>query len=162
MENHPQLFFEQVGAIQRSIEPGDHGQLGGLVRRQILGLSEQPPTAGLQLSGLRWLTRATRLVPDRSTHLVQRIGRPADHMKRVQADGGVGAVLLGRAPDPLGALAGGVAELSAALWAEVLEEALPPFLAPTFGRPDQPTSDVINHQRQVALPSTPTDLVDTD
>jgi len=83
-------------------------------------------------------------------------------MERVQADGGVRAVLLDRAQDPLGAIAADVGELSAALWAEVLKEALHHLLAPTFGRPDQPTSAMIDHQRQVALPSTPTDLVETD
>ena len=88
--------------------------------------------------------------------------RHADHMKRVQADGGVGAVLLGRAPDPLGAIAADVAELSAALWAEVLEEALHHFLAPTFGRSHQTTADMIDDQRQVTLATAPTDLVDTD
>ena len=83
-------------------------------------------------------------------------------MKRVQADGGVGAVLLDRAQDPLGAIAADVGELGAALWAELLEEALHHFLAATFGGPDQPTSDVIDDQRHVALAATPTDLVDAD
>src|SRR4029450_13211579 len=105
----------------------------------------------LQLSGLRWLTRATRLVPDLAAHLVQRIGRPADHMNRVEADGGVGAVRLDRAQDPLGAIATDMSELGAALWAELVEEALHHFLAPTFGRPDQTTADMIDHQGHVAL-----------
>src|ERR1700674_5564234 len=53
-------------------------------------------------------------------------------------------------------------ELGAALWAELLEEALDHFLAAAFGGPDQPTRDVIDDQRQVALHSKPTDLVDAD
>ena len=83
-------------------------------------------------------------------------------MEWVQADGGVRAVLLNRAQDPLGAIAADVGELGTALWAKVLEEALHHFLAAAFGRPDQPTPDVIDDQCHVALASTPTDLVDAD
>jgi len=70
-------------------------------------------------------------------------------MKRIQADAGVGAVLLNRAQDPLGAIAADVGELGAALLAELLEEALDHFLAAAFGGPDQPTRDVIDDQCQV-------------
>ena len=71
-------------------------------------------------------------------------------------------MLLNRAQDPLGAIAADVGELGAALLAELLEETLDHFLAAAFGGPDQPTRDVIDDQRQVALASTPTDLVDAD
>jgi len=68
-------------------------------------------------------------------------------------------VLLDWAQDPLGAITADVGELCAALWAELVEEALDHLLAAAFGGPDQPARDVIDDQRQVALPSTPTDLV---
>src|SRR5260370_262795 len=98
------------------------------------------------------------MVPDLPADLVQRVGRPLDHVEGIQADGGIGAVLLDRDQDPLGTVTADVGELGAALVAEQLEEALDHFLAAAFGGPDQPTRDVIDDQRQVALPSTPADL----
>ena len=71
-------------------------------------------------------------------------------------------MLLDRAQDPLGAIAADVGELGAALWTEVLKEALHHVLATAFGRTHQSTGGVIDDQRHVALATAPTDLIDAD
>src|SRR5713226_474037 len=102
------------------------------------------------------------MVPDLAADLVQRVGRPLDHVEGIQADGGIGAVLLDRDQDPLGTVTADVGELGAALVAEQLEEAVHHLATAPLSRPDQPATGVIDDQRQVALPSPPADLVDAD
>ena len=71
-------------------------------------------------------------------------------------------MLLDRDQDPLGAVTADVGELGAALLAEPVKEAVHHFPTATLRRPHQPARDVIDDQRQVALASTPADLVDAD
>jgi hypothetical protein len=59
-------------------------------------------------------------------------------MERIQADGGVGAVLLNRAQDPLGAIAADVGELGAALLAEKLSTTF--LLRPSVAQTSRPVT----------------------
>src|SRR5260370_8082255 len=102
------------------------------------------------------------MVPDLAADLVQRVGGTLDRVEGIQADGGIGAVLLDRDQDPLGTVTADVGELGAALVAEQLEEAVHHLATAALSRPDQPATGVIDDQRQVALPSAPADLVDAD
>jgi hypothetical protein len=86
--------------------------------------------------------------------------RHLHHMKGIQADGGVGAMLLDWNQDPFGAITADVGELGAALLAEPFKEGVHHFPTATLRRPYQPARDVIDDQRQVALASTPADLVE--
>jgi hypothetical protein len=61
-------------------------------------------------------------------------------------------MLLGWDQDPFGAIAADVADLGAARRAELLEEAVHHLATAALGRPDQPARDVIDDQREVALP----------
>src|SRR5438552_15413508 len=102
------------------------------------------------------------MVPDLAADLVQRVGRPLDHVEGIQADGGIGAVLLDRDQDPFGAIAADVADLGAPLRAEQLEEAVHHLATAALSRPDQPATGMIDDEREIALPFEPADLVDAD
>src|SRR6266702_8612201 len=88
VEDHAELLLEQVSSIERCVELGNHGQLGGQGRGEVLGVSQQRPAAAFELAGRYLLARTADRIPDLSAHFVERVGRPLDHMEGIQADGG--------------------------------------------------------------------------
>ena len=83
-------------------------------------------------------------------------------MKRVIADGRVGAALGDRAGDPGGHVAGDELELLATLLAQQIQEPGHGLLVAPAGRPHQSAGVVVDHDREVSLTLANRDLIDAD
>lgn len=81
-------------------------------------------------------------------------------MKRVQADGRVGAAPGDGPCDPFGHVAGDQLDLRAALFAQQIQELLDGLAVAAGGRPDQPAAVVVDDDGQVALALAHRDLIE--
>jgi hypothetical protein len=155
-----QLFFEQVGAVDRGVELLNPGELGLLAFGQVLGLLPEREPGALEIFAELLVAGAARLVPDLAADLVQRVGRCLDDVPRVKADLGVRAALRDRPGDPLGVVAGHELDLLAALFPQQIQELLDRFAVAAERRPHQPAGVMVDHDREVFLTLADRDLVE--
>jgi len=83
------------------------------------------------------LAGAARLVPDLATDLIQRVGRQRDDVEGVHAADRVRQPVGDRSGDPASHVARHQLDLFAALFAELVEEALDGLAVAAGGRPHQ-------------------------
>ncbi len=105
---------------------------------------------------------AARLVSELAAYLIQRVGRELDHVKRVHAADRVGAPLGDRAGDRFGHVAGHQLDLSAALFAEQIEELLDRLAVAAGGRPDEPAAVVVDDDREIPVAFSVREVIDPD
>lgn len=106
--------------------------------------------------------RATGFIPGLAAQLVERVGGPRDHMKRIRAAHRVLAVGLHGVGDPVGCIGRNVGDLGAAVLAEQLEEAVQRGLVAAHAGPEEPAGVVVDHDGQVPVPALVGDLIDPD
>ena len=132
---------------------GQPVQLGLLGVGQIGRVAPQRPAGFLQRLGLlRGLPfAAAGGVPRVATDLVEGLGGPGDHMKRVRAAHRVRTAFGDHRGDPVRAVGGHVGDLPAALGAQGGEEPAQRLLVPAGGGPDQVPGVMVDHDGQVQV-----------
>ena len=118
---------------------------------EVLGVLPQREAGALEVARELGLAAAARLVPDLATDLIKRVGGELDHVERIDAALGVGAALGDRRSDPGSHVAGHQLDLFAALFTELIEEALDGRAVAAGGRPHQPAGVVADDDGQIAL-----------
>ena len=149
-----QLLFEQVRPVEGLVGGRDFGEAGALlagqVGRVLAGRPHRVPIADPCLGhGAR-------------PHLVQRLERPGDDMKGIQANHRLRRAPANQGVDPVRAVTGHVGKQLRPLGAELVEEPAQGVLVAALGGPHQPARPVINHDSQIAMSLAIGNLVDAD
>jgi hypothetical protein len=131
---------------------------GSLVTRSGRGIPARPSLSPSAFS----LGDRTGIVPGLQPHPVQRLGGPGHDVEGIGAADRVRAPLAHDGRDPVGGIGCDVRDLGAAFGAEGVEELGQRRPVPTWCRPDEPAGIVIDHHRQVAVPTLVRDLIDPD
>jgi len=181
LEHEPEPLLEQVPAVQTRIGLGDPGQLGLLMDGEVLRVLPQGVTRPFETLGTFGrrsrrgvASRATtlgfglragisaRLVPCLSAQLVERVGRPRDHMKRIGTPHGLGTVLDDRLRDPRRSISRCMGDLSTPFRPQQDEELVERCFVTTDRSPQQIPGVVIDHDCQILVTALVGDLIDPD
>src|SRR5690606_3598389 len=112
--------------------------------------AQQEPQA-LELLRCAGPAGLAELVPLLTADLVEGLGRPADHVKRVEAHDRIGGPHSDDLGDPRGAIGGDELEPGCPVVAEGVEERPDGVLGAALGRPDDPAGHVIAHDSEVLV-----------
>ena len=132
LEHETKLFLEQVRPEQPAVVAGDPGQLGLLSVGQVFGVLPERVATILQLLGLARYTESAQQVPGVTAHDIERLGGPADDVKRIEIQLGVGTVRRGAVTELLGSVRRDKLDALGSFRAEEIEEHLqgPPGRGP--------------------------------
>jgi hypothetical protein len=85
LEDHAELFSEQVDPIQRAVILGDGGQGGALIAGEIGWGFQQCSPGFLDRGGLVGASGAAHLGGESPTDLIKGLGGPGHHVERVMS-----------------------------------------------------------------------------
>jgi len=162
LEHEPEMFLEQVGAVEAVVVLRDPGELGGLAVGEVFGVLPERVATVLQLLGSVAETHGSQRVPHPAAHDVEGLGGPSHDVKRIKTQGRVLAVGGGAVADPLGRIGRDQANLGGPLGSEEIKELLEGGPVVTGLGPHQPAGVVVDHDHQVLVATPIRDLVDPD